>query len=187
MISVASHLLSSRMLCASCPVKTSASNRITPENPSEPSDTSEVWNLKRHSFRRKKTQLHVLQWSCKSSGAAGRQLPLRCLSISFRSNCSNSRSLSVCVLSAQAENSALSMENDNQRKQYERCLDEVSVNAHARSNVSLCQGKNMSSSPRWSLTQTHLSFILCWKWSVLVVCHAELTPSKNIPAVMRSS
>lgn len=31
-----------------------------------------------------------------------------------------------CCLSAQAENSALSMENDNQRKQYERCLDEVS-------------------------------------------------------------
>lgn len=29
---------------------------------------------------------------------------------------------SVCF---QAENSALSMENDNQRKQYERCLDEV--------------------------------------------------------------
>lgn len=27
----------------------------------------------------------------------------------------------------QAENSALSLENDNQRKQYERCLDEVSV------------------------------------------------------------
>lgn len=33
----------------------------------------------------------------------------------------------LSVLSVQAENSALSMENDNQRKQYERCLDEVSV------------------------------------------------------------
>lgn len=37
-------------------------------------------------------------------------------------------SVCLCVFfPAQAENSALSMENDNQRKQYERCLDEVSV------------------------------------------------------------
>lgn len=33
----------------------------------------------------------------------------------------------VCLF-LQAENSALSIENDNQRKQYERCLDEVSMN-----------------------------------------------------------
>lgn len=31
----------------------------------------------------------------------------------------------VCDVSLQAENSALTVENDNQRKQYERCLDEV--------------------------------------------------------------
>lgn len=39
----------------------------------------------------------------------------------------NSCGLSVWFLPVQAENSALSMENDNQRKQYEHCLDEVSV------------------------------------------------------------
>ncbi|XP_077584750.1 nck-associated protein 5-like [Stigmatopora nigra] len=37
----------------------------------------------------------------------------------------NSNSLLVRLKALEAENSALSLENDNQRKQYERCLDEV--------------------------------------------------------------
>ncbi|XP_057708008.1 nck-associated protein 5-like isoform X2 [Corythoichthys intestinalis] len=37
----------------------------------------------------------------------------------------NSNSLLVRLRALEAENSALSLENDNQRKQYERCLDEV--------------------------------------------------------------
>lgn len=32
----------------------------------------------------------------------------------------------VCVSSLQEQNSALALENENQREQYERCLDEVS-------------------------------------------------------------
>lgn len=34
---------------------------------------------------------------------------------------------SVCVCSPQEKNSALALENESQREQYERCLDEVSV------------------------------------------------------------
>ncbi|XP_077473801.1 nck-associated protein 5-like [Stigmatopora argus] len=37
----------------------------------------------------------------------------------------NSNSLLLRLRALEAENSALSLENDNQRKQYERCLDEV--------------------------------------------------------------
>nr|XP_061782413.1 nck-associated protein 5-like isoform X4 [Nerophis lumbriciformis] len=37
----------------------------------------------------------------------------------------NSNSLMEQLRALEAENSALSLENDNQRKQYERCLDEV--------------------------------------------------------------
>lgn len=85
----------------------------------------DAWNLKHHSFR-----TVFLQWTCKSYSAAGRAALWAISpspSPSFWSNYCNSCSSSVCVLSVQAENSALSMENDNQRKQYERCLDEVSV------------------------------------------------------------
>ncbi|XP_035532628.1 nck-associated protein 5-like [Morone saxatilis] len=42
-------------------------------------------------------------------------------------NSKDSNPLLERLRALEAENSALSMENDNQRKQYERCLDEVSV------------------------------------------------------------
>ncbi len=86
----------------------------------------DAWHLKHFSFA-----AVFLKWTCKSYWAAGRAtLWAISLSPSFRSNYCNTCSLSVCVLSVQAENSALSLENDNQRKQYERCLDEVSVKCH---------------------------------------------------------
>ena len=44
--------------------------------------------------------------------------------------------LTAALLSVQqAENSALSLENDNQRRQYEHCLDEVSAHTDAHAHT----------------------------------------------------
>ncbi|KAG8000811.1 Nck-associated protein 5 [Nibea albiflora] len=56
-------------------------------------------------------------------------------------NSKDSNPLLERLRALEAENSALSMENDNQRKQYERCLDEVAnqvVQALLTQKVCLC-------------------------------------------------
>ncbi|XP_026152302.1 nck-associated protein 5-like [Mastacembelus armatus] len=66
------------------------------------------------------------QDSLEGSGATAAEMPmLPEASGGLEENSQDSNPLLERLRALEAENSALSMENDNQRKQYERCLDEV--------------------------------------------------------------